>query len=561
MQALQNSLQNIREQLGKLSPTAKLLIGALMVILAMTLFLVAQYSSRNALEPLGLASNLSSDARTRAMAHIRNSGIPHRERGGEIFVPSDQRYTILAQLTDGDVISADQINFDSLIEQDSPFLSKSQNDRRWLIATMNVLGRTISGMNGIQRATVLIDEPRHAGGIGAAHIPASASVNVLTRGEPLTQARVDAIAALVAGAHAGLRVENVVVIDSNLGRMFRARGDESHNVTTNLELQLSQERLVREKLVESLSYIPGVNVAVHATVDTREIVQQKRSFDEPRLGVTTESSRLLSSTNEMRGGEAGVRPNTGANIAPTTGRGSSMTDERNEAAMVPAFGGTDSRIVDSRGHALLINATVGVPRSYFVRLYQNEQDGEAAQPDPAALAALVADETARIRSQIEPLIDTRAVDGAVAGTVIVSMIPDFAMSALMNTGSGGGGAVAESASTFGAMASNEGLIKYVGLGALAIISLAMMFMLVRKASAPQEMPSAAELAGVPPTFGDQDAELVGEAGEPLSSMEGVEVDETDMRRRQMLGQINDMAKKNPVEAATLIRRWMRAEAA
>src|SRR5690606_14280468 len=125
----------------------------------------------------------------------------------------------------------DQINFDSLIEQDSPFLSRSQNDRRWLIATMNVLSRTVSGMAGIQRATVVIHEPANAGGIGRAHLPASASVMVVTRGnQALSQPKVDAIAALVAGAHANLEPQHVEVIDAS-GKRHRAQADDAHDVT------------------------------------------------------------------------------------------------------------------------------------------------------------------------------------------------------------------------------------------------------------------------------------------------------------------------------------------
>ncbi len=556
MQALQNTFQQIRQQIGGLSPTAKMLIGALMVIVLMTLFLVAIYSGRSALEPLGLAHNLSPDARNRAINHIQSQGINFRERGGEILVPADQRYVLLAQLTDRDVITPDQINFDSLIESDSPFLSKSQNDRRWLIATMNVLSHTIAGMNGIQRATVVIYEPRNSSGIGRAHLPASASVTVVTQGgEALQQGKVDAIAAMVAGAHTRLQPENVVVIDTT-GRRHRARSDDSINASTNLELQQSQERLLREKISEALGYIPGVNIAVHATVDTREIIKNRRSFEDPKLGVTGESSRITSSTNEMGGGEAGVRPNTGANIAGAARRGSSMTDERSEAAMIPAFGGTDSRITDARGLAVQLNATVGVPRSYFVRLYQDEHGDEAAQPEPAAMAQLITEETERIRAQIEPLIDTRAVDGAVAGTVMVSMIPDFAMASTV----GATGTMPLSESGGLGVVMSDGFVRYIGLGALVMVSLFMMFMLVRKATVQPELPSAAELAGRIGPLGDDDADYVGEAGETMSSMEGLEIDEDDLRRQQMLQQLNEMAQNNPIEAATLVRRWVKAEA-
>lgn len=562
MQSLQNTIQTIARQMRELSPTAKLLIGSLMVILVMVLLLVAMFTSRAAMEPLGLHATVSNEARVRAVGYLKARNIPYRERGSDILVPPNQKYAILAQLTDGQIITPDQINFDTLVQQDSPFLSKSQNDRRWLVATMNVLEQTISGFSGISKARVVIDEPRNSGGIGRAHLPASASVIVHTRGGVeggLDQAKVDAIAGLVAGAHASLRVQDVVVVDATTGRRHRTRPDEGSTPTTNMELQRNAEREAQAKIADALAYIPGVNVAVRVVVDTRAITEQRRSFDEPKLGVLHESSRSTTSQNQTSAAESGMRPNTGASITAGGRRGSSMTDERSEAAMAPAFGGTDSKIVDPRGHALQINASIGVPRGYFVRLYQDLQGETAGTPDAAALDALIETETARIRSQIEPLIDTRAVDGAIAGTVMVSMIPDFAMPLAVGTaagfasGDGGGGFFS------GDGLVSDGLVKYVGLSALAIVSLAMMFLMVRRASAHPELPTAQELVGAPPSLGVGEMDVMGEAGETAASLLGIEIGEDDLRRKQMLAQLNEMARKTPSEAATLLRRWIKSE--
>jgi flagellar biosynthesis/type III secretory pathway M-ring protein FliF/YscJ len=73
------------------------------------------------------------------------------------------------------------------------------------------------------------------------------------------------------------------------------------------------------------------------------------------------------------------------------------------------------------------------------------------------------------------------------------------------------------------------------------------------------MPTAAELVGVPPALQQEDSDLVGEAAETTPSLVGLEIDEDELRRQQMLDQINDMARNNPAEAAQLIRRWARAE--
>jgi len=366
---------------------------------------------------------------------------------------------------------------------------------------------------------------------------------------------VDAIASLVAGAHARLDVENVSVIDSRVNRVYRARGPEALEASSNLELQMTKERVLREKILESLGYIPGVNVGVSVVVDTRRITEQRRDYENPKLGVTRERSRRSESTSTVAASEAGVRPNTGASIAGGGSRGSSMSDEETEAAMIPVFGGSDAHITDPRGHALQINATIGVPKTYFVNLYRDRAGDQDAQPAQTELDDLIAQETERIRSQIEPLIDTRAIDGATPGTVMVSMIPDFAMVA---AGGGSAAGAIQEAGLPGGMV-GDGLVRTLTLAGLALLSLAMMFIMVRKANVREELPSAEELVGVPKSLAEVESDVIGEAGESTHSLEGYEVDDEELKRQQMLSQISEMARTSPGDAAALLKRWIKTQ--
>jgi flagellar biosynthesis/type III secretory pathway M-ring protein FliF/YscJ len=60
----------------------------------------------------------------------------------------------------------------------------------------------------------VLDPAEGQPGIGKANVQSSASVTVVPRGSELTQQQVDAIAQLVAGSHAGLKPQNVAVIDA-----------------------------------------------------------------------------------------------------------------------------------------------------------------------------------------------------------------------------------------------------------------------------------------------------------------------------------------------------------
>ena len=562
MGKIQQKIQPVADQLRGLPTTAKLLIGALMVILVMALFLVAQYAGRSAMVRLPVP--LTADTRPRVLSYLETAAIPYETRGNDVLVPPDQRYTVLAQLASHDVIAPDQIDFDSLIAQDSPFLSRAQHNKRWLVAKMNVLARMISQMDGIARATVVIGDPERSGGIGRARVRPTASVTVSTTGEELAQSKVDAIAQMVAGSHAGLEVEHVSIIDNRTGRARKANTAGSMAATQYLELRNTHESDIKQKILDILSYIPMVSAEVRVIVDNTYEEVQSRSYENPKSGVTREENELRTSTRRSSGGEPGILSNVGADFATAPGMESTMTEERNRSDFANVFPIKQSKTRDPKGHALLINATIGVPRSYFVAIYQQEQDDPAAQPNAVALGAIADREIAAIKAQVEPLIDTKAIEDAVPGTVMVRMIPDFALGGMgdapetRSTFGGGFGPGGGGAGSGGGSLLEEGL-RYLGLGALVLLSLAMMFLMVRKASAREELPSPQELVGTPPALKAAESDVVGEAQESSPPLEGVEIQEEALRRQQMLDQINEMVTRNSDEAASLLRRWIKTQ--
>ncbi len=106
---------------------------------------------------------------------------------------------------------------------------------------------------------------------------------------------------------------------------------------------------------------------------------------------------------------------------------------------------------------------------------------------------------------------------------------------------------------------SEGIIKTSGLALLSVVSLLLMFMMVRRAGRQDDMPTAEELVGIPPALAETESDVVGEAEEATAALEGVEVEEEDLRRNQMLEQINDLAVETPDETAALLRKWISAD--
>ena len=558
-QAITQKARTAAEHLRDLPMNSRLLIGAMLVILLLVLVLVAQLAGSADMAPLPV--QIAGDGRAQTISFLETAGIPFTEQGDQILVPADQKYSILARLTQHEVIGGSQIDFATLMEEDSPFRSKYQSEQRYRITKMQVLGRVIAQMDGMSYAEVVIDEPDRPAGLGASYLRPSASVMVKARQGEISQKQVDAIAHLVAGSHSGLKVQDVKVVDASAGRVMRVRAEADQSANLHLDIKAQHERDTKAKLLEALSYIPGVLVEVTAIVDTRIEQQRIDSYDEPKVAPIEESTRVMNSSNGSGSGEAGVRPNAGASVLGSARKSTHTSDEQNQSRTTSVFPKTNRSVSDPKGYALKINASIGVPRSYFVSRYREDLNDAAAEPDAPAIQSLVELESARIRTRIEPLIDTIAdpetISGAARGTVVVDMIPDFTLASQTGGVTTGSGTQVGGRSLVGIMTDN--MVKTVSLGALAIVSLAMMFLMVRKASHRTTLPTAAELVGVPPALQLQDADLVGEADESIAPLEGVEVDDNALRRQQILEQINQMVKAEPAEAASLLRRWLRTE--
>ena len=538
--------------------TARMLIIALMVILAMSLFLVAQIAGQPSMVPLPLS--LDGDNRTAVLAHLEQTGTPYQERGGRVLVPVERMHTVLSQLTNSKVVGATDFDWSTIMEDESPFNTREQNRRRWMVTKMRILSGLISNFSGIESATVVFDKPE-AVGFGPTRVAPTASVTVVPRGEGLSPHTIEAIANLVAGAMPGMKAHDVGIIDAKSGTSHVSLDLESRGSSVHEVIKQGAQRKLKKSIELFLAHIPGVTVAVNVMPDTRIVKTRRDDYAEPMVA-PLETTRSLSTSQTQSGSAApGVRSNIGAAIA-VGGAGATVSSDESSRELTESRYGIDAQdITDKKGNAYKINVSIFVPRSYFVSLYRLNRNDAEAVPDPAALDQLVAVETVKIKTSVEPLIDTAPYPGALAGEVVVSMMGGvFATVAVAPGLAVPAGRGTSSTGSLVAAPFDGDLLKYLLLTGLSLLSLAMMFMMVRKAGTQAQLPTAEEIVGVPPALPTDQSEVVGEAEESAPAMEGLELDEDALRQKQMLGQISNMVKQNPDEVANLLRRWIRVEA-
>ncbi|MEZ6318045.1 MAG: flagellar M-ring protein FliF C-terminal domain-containing protein [Phycisphaerales bacterium] len=565
------ALETIRVQLGRMTATQRLLIGSLCVIALMTLFLVTQYTARPSM--VGL---MVDDPNQELVETLRVGGIDAKLVNGQVVVPKGERRRAIAQLGESGQLPGDtEVMFRNLIPLQDWKASKSQNDQLYRLALQNELGRVIGQFSGIASASVIIDVPESQGWGRAATVPTASATVFTADGGALPQATVDAVARLIAGTQSGLRPDRVQVIDGSTGRPRNATNEDEVQATSYLEHAQRMEQTTQRKLTDLLSYIAGATVTVTAQVDVTRVQSSteralpKGNGTESVLTSSTDKTDTMS--NASRAAEAGVRSNQQADIntGGSTGTQSEMADSTTAFTVLP---GREVRsVVDPRGMATYLAATVTIPQSYIegliLRARQREAgDGAEADQQPltdAEIEQRFEELKPKFVEQISPHLAYVGPDGTMMpGEVTVSMVQAVQVApvapamagatgflAMLNGGGSGGG---------GVPGLGGGVIELALVSGLAVLALLMMMVLVRKGGKRIELPTAEELAGVPPALNAK-LDIVGEADESDTPMEGIELDDMDMKSQKMLEQVGELVAKDPGSAAALLGRWIRLE--
>ncbi|MEM0983802.1 MAG: hypothetical protein AAGI17_07625 [Planctomycetota bacterium] len=557
MNPLRTALETIRQHLGKLGPTQKLLIGSLGVIALMSLFLVSQYAAQPAMVEL---TGFSAEERASANSMLRASGIDSRiGQNGELEVPAGQRDVAVAALMESNGLPSDTITlFENLVEKQDWRMSREQNNQQFTFALQNELSRVISKFAGVSSASVIIDAPKEAG-LGRASREPTASVTVFTRGgQNLTQDTVDAIARLVAGSRAKLTANNVAVIDGTTGRARQATDDSSARASKYREEARLQEKELQRKLEGLLSYIPGVMVAVTAQPDIRQIQRTQTSYAQPGDGTTavplSVDTTEYTAEDASQAAEPGVRANQEASI-PTGGASSGVTSNTTDRTEFDTrIGQTVTNEIDPRGRPVFLAASINVPESYVSGLVPPGDD-PTAEPDQEAIQRRFEQIEASIVSNIEPHVRAFDENGdPVPGEVRVAMVP-VSLDAIaggsanagvftMLTGGGGGGV--------------GSIVETAVVGGLAVVAFGLMLMMVKRSSKELDLPTADELVGVPPAL-QIDPNMVGEADEGDAALEGIEIDESEIAATKMMQQVSELVRNDPEKTAKLLQRWIQLD--
>ncbi len=533
----------VQAQLGSLSQSAKWLIGSLLLLGLLVSVMLVHYAASPELAPI---SQFAANRQGEVMLRLKAAGIEAEQQGGQVMVPLADRDAAIALLVQDDLLGEGTLDaFNSLIEGGNFLASNRQHDRAFLIAKNQVLSGIIRKMRGVKSAEVVIDVPQDTG-FGRNHIQPSASVTVTMKGSQAVDHHLtEAIARMVSGAVARMKPQDVVVIDADRGRSHTIQDEDDLLPSTALEMVRAQEDRIRNKLDSLLGYIPGVVVAVNVRTDhTLRETQEEVNYQKTEPLVHTVDEEIVRKDVEQ-GGNPGVRPNVGLSIDGGGGGGMLENITKSESMFGPQQVTSKIQRVVAGIQLQQVNVTINVPRGFFARVWQANNPDADAPPTDEQLEPIVERQLANIRQMVEPQVTAE-----LPGQVNVAMVPDAGYLSPAPAEAGGG---------YGQLITGpDGWASTATVATLVLLAVGGSFYLIRRATREEPLPTLEELAGLPPRLPSSE-DTVGDAEDLDATMAGVELSEDEVRTRKISGQIADLIKNNPAEAAGLVGKWIGME--
>jgi flagellar M-ring protein FliF len=566
MDFFKTQFDRIQQQLGGLNASQKMLSACLVVIIVMTVLWWGRYAATAEMEPLPIDQTLSAEDVGRVKNHLRGAGIAYEISGdNKVMVPSARVPEALATLTfSGALPRAPRIDFAALVKDMNPFNPSTINDAQLNNIKQLRLAEVISNYPDVRSAQVFIDASDNMH-FGAARVQPSATVSIqMAPGVTASQQLVDSAARLLTGAQAGLTLKNVSVIANGVPRRVRD-ADEDGGMDGSEYLKMVEEVETRvEKKVANFFSIPQLTVTVSFKVAQESSRTESKTFDKDNIfqKATEESEKTSESSTPVpaAAGEPGALPNTGMTIAsaPASGGQATTTETETRSKFQVLAGETVKQIKTPAGVATPVAAAVRLPRSYIINALKCEwknpnpkadPNAEAPEPDESAIQARYRQELPDLRTAVQYAAGLPS-DRAVLVSLYADRLPR--PSDGLAPGTIEAGITTASVTAMAGAHSRE-----IVLGGLAVVSLFMVSMMVRRAS---PLPAAAA-AGIgvlqtPMPILDATEGLVGEVSEGKQLLDAMELDEDAVRAQQMLDQVSSMVEENPDAAAGLVKRWL-----
>lgn len=309
------SLGALWKELG-LNQRVSLVMAALAVIAGLVALTV--WSRRPDLQLL--YGRLSEKDAAAIVSSLQAQNIPHKVSagGGSVYVAADQVYRLRMELASKGIPSGDGVGFE-IFDKGQFGLSDFVQRTNYIRALQGELARTISQLEGVRSARVMIVQPENRLLLTDQNIKPTASVFVELASNRLDADAVNSIRNLVANAVQGLQPDQVAVVD-NRGRVLseELRQDPTlGTASSQMRYRQQVEDYFAKKIESMLTPVVGNNnaiVRVSAEIETEATTLMQEKYDPEGQVVRSQTitEDISNSKEDKPGGAVGITANTPA---------------------------------------------------------------------------------------------------------------------------------------------------------------------------------------------------------------------------------------------------------
>lgn len=308
-----------------LDPRRRVIVTAATVAVFVAVLLLGRMAAAPGMALL--YAGLESAAAGEVVQVLEQRGVPYEVRGDAIYIAARSRDETRMMLAAQGLPASSAQGYE-LLDALSGFGTTSQMfDAAHLRAKEGELARTIMASPQVRAARVHLAVAPHQS--FRREIPPTASVTVTTGAGSLPPGQVQALKFLVASAVAGLRPEEVSVIDAAGGLLLSGDDDRAGagpGSPREAELRRAVERLLEAHVGHGRAV---VELSIETVTETESIIE-RRLDPEGRVAVLADSEERSSSSTDSRDGGVTVASNLPDGDAATGGRAQTQDAETRE---------------------------------------------------------------------------------------------------------------------------------------------------------------------------------------------------------------------------------------
>lgn len=315
-----------------------------------------------------LFSNISEADSGQIIQKLKELKVPYQVAGGGILVPVEKVYEARLQLAAQGLPQGGGIGFEIFDKTNfgtSDFVQKL-NYRR---ALQGELSRTIQALPEIESCRVHLAVPEKNLFMERESKPSASVMVKLRPGRALSQNQVQGIVHLISSSVEGLMPQGITVIDNQGGMLTRpTQGDTMQLSNNQLELQRNYEKELESHVVHILEPITGrdkVKAKVFATLDFTRTEKTEEKFDPNGQVVRSEQKNQEKSISGLSGGVPGATSNLPNKKPPQTASSGGSVQKQNEVVNYE-LSKTVSRVIGPSQELKKISVAVVVDGSYAI---------------------------------------------------------------------------------------------------------------------------------------------------------------------------------------------------